>query len=350
MKKLLIIIGIAAAVVAGCDDQRNLFVTIDPLLHVEGDWVPSLGRADMNMDATAVAYTGEGMYAKEYFRHPDYVDMKAEAGVYDVMIFNGLMYEAEDTHLDGVYFRNINRLETFEAVAFEGEPHRRLGRAEGEYVATNAMEIFTSMTARQEIGADGEYWMKYEDGVIVNDIPEDYIEAELEMTPQAMSYESQVTVRLTNISSAYGVDAEVYGFAGSAFAAERMPSHFFVTHQLNLNNTEMTDVRADVGTVKSPVFVTFGPPVDMPEKRYEVYVRIVLKDGETFERTVDVTDQVTLFIEKVKSNLAGNDPIEYGLTLPLYIELTLPIIEPIEGSVGVGDWEDDEIIKVPITV
>lgn len=334
---------------AGCDDHRDLYVTIDPLIHVDGDWMPSLGRDDMSQDATAVAYTDDGMYAKEYFFEPDNVSIAVEAGEFDVMIFNGLMYGADDTHLDGLFFRNIDNLETFEAVAAEVEPVRRLGRAEGEYVATNNMEIFTSMTARQKINGDRIYHVKYEDGKKVENIPDNYVEAEVAMTPQAMSYESQVTVRFTNISSAYGADAAVHGFAGSAFAADRKPSHFFATHQFNLNNVEITDARADIGTVESPVFVTFGPPVDMPDKKYSVYVRVVLRDGETFEWTEDVTDQVLPFIEKVKRNLEGG-PVEYRMTLPILIEITLPVVEPIEGSVNVGDWDDDEVIIVPITM
>ncbi len=336
---------------AGCDRQRDLYVLADTLLDIKGDWVPSLGRSDMSMDATAVAYSegGAHLYAKEYFFEPHEATIEAEPGEYGVMIFNGLMYAEDDTHLDGVFFRGTDDFDTFEAVAAEATATpRRLSRAEGEYIATNNMEIFTSMAGRIEIDSDGGYHKKYEDGKDTGDIPGGGSELELLMIPQAMSYPAKVTVEITNISSAYGADAAVYGFAGSAFAADRMPSHFLVTHQFNLNGKTMTDTDTDTGTISSPEFVTFGPPVDMPDNTYSVYLRIVLVDGITYETTVDITDQVLPFIEKVRVNIEETGPPEYGLTLPIFIELTLPEVEPIEGIIGIGEWDDDEVIRVPV--
>lgn len=181
------------------------------------------------------------------------------------------------------------------------------------------------------------------------DVQGDYVEAELYMTPQAMSYECQITVTIDNITSAYAANAALYGFVGSAFMSSRMPSHFYVTHQLKLNNKKMLPEGDDRGTIESPVFVTFGPPVDVPDKKYEVYLNITLIDNTTFEHTEDVTDQVLPVINSVKNNLAGVEHVEYRITIPLAIEIELPFARPVEGIIGMDDWEDDEIIRFPIT-
>ncbi len=121
-----------------------------------------------------------------------------------------------------------------------------------------------------------------------------------------------------------------------------------MTHQFNLNNKTILDPETDTGTIESPVFITFGPPLDMSDNEYTLDVRIVLVDGRVVEQAFDIGDQVEPFIEQVKQNLAGTRPIAYHLTIPLELELELPEAEPIEGSIGIGDWGDDEVIRVPI--
>lgn len=165
MRKIGIIIAALVFVTSGCDKQRDLYVKAGPMLYVEGDWLPSLGKTDMYMNATAVVYKKEaGMFRKEYFFAPDYVTVPVEKGDYDVVIFNGLMYSAEDTHLDNVYFRGIDGFDTFEAVAVEAEANRRLGKSEGEYIASNDMEIITSASDEQPIDGSSSYYLKYKNG------------------------------------------------------------------------------------------------------------------------------------------------------------------------------------------
>ena len=348
MKKLITIVAILAFV--GCDKQRDLYVMSNPMLGIEGDWMPSLGRNDMTMDATVLAYPATGEYIKEYFYNPNKATLKVTRGTYDVMVFNGLMYSAEQTHLDGVYFRGIDALNTFEAVAAEGNPIKRLGsRGDAEYIATNDMEIVTSAVQRQDVNADAGYNIKYKDGKNGNTTADDYVEAELDMTPIAMSYETQIFVTVTNISSAYGASAALYGFAGSAFMAERMPSDFYVSHHLPLNDKEIIDQGNDIGKIRSPKFVTFGPPVDAASgHKYEMYFYVMLVNGEVFEETIDVTDHVEPYIALIQDNIDGVQPIKHGIQIVLNVELELPEAEPVDGGIGVEDWDEDEIIKVPI--
>ncbi len=352
MKKFFIIGAAAfmAVMGSGCD-QRDLYVKVGPLIYVQGDWMPSLGKNNMYMDATGVSYSsGDGsLYTKQYFYNPNYVELPADKGTYDVMIFNGLMYSESDTHLDNIFFRGTGTLDTFEAVAAEGSPNRRLSRADGEYIASNEMEIMTSATERDvEIHGKDSYYVKYKNGKNGFDIPVNYVETELYLTPQAVNYYTRVTVTITNITSAFSASAALYGFVGSAFLADRMPSHFYVTHQFNLNHKQITDKTNDIGTIQSPDdMVTFGPPLDAPGHKYEVYIKITMVNLEVWEDTFDVTDQVTAIITKLANNRTSSTP-EYMINIPINISIDLPYIEPVEGLIDVGQWDDDEIIRVPI--
>jgi hypothetical protein len=338
------------AVTQGCTDQRDLYVLSGPMLEVEGDWVPSLGLSDMTMNATAVAFDGEGNSVKEYFYSPNTVKIPVDNGSYDVMLFNGLMYGPDDAHLDGVFFRGTDKFDTFEAVAKEGTLIRRLGtRADDEYIASSQMEIVTSAVQSENVNGERSYYIKYKNGENGFDTPEDYVYARMQMTPVALSYVAQVVVTIKNISSAAGASAALYGFVGSAFMASRMPSHFYVTHQFNLNSRKIIDKAGDIGTIESPEFVTFGPPLDVPDHRYEVYIKMVLVDGQEMEWTIDVTEQMLPIIEEIKANQSGEVQIDYHLEIPLDIELELPVVDPVEGFIGIDGWDDDELITVPIT-
>jgi hypothetical protein len=335
---------------AGCTDQRDLYVLSGPVLEVEGDWMPSLGVADMTMNATAVAFDSEGGAVKEYFYSPDKVEIPVTESTYDVLLFNGLMYSPDDTHLDGLKFRGTDRLETFEVMTKEGSLNSRLGsRSQDEYIASNDMEIVTSALQSQVVDESRSYYMKYKDGENGLETPEDYVYAQMQMTPVPLSYEAQVVVTIKNISSAAGASAALYGFVGSAFMASRLPSHFYVTHHFNLNSRKWIDQDNDTGTIESPRFVTFGPPLDVPDNKYEVYIKMILVNGEEHEWTFDVTEQMQPIIEEIKANFESGATIHYQLEIPLELYLELPVVEPVEGSVGVGNWSDDELITVPIT-
>lgn len=336
--------------IAGCDRQRDLYLAGESLIEVSGDWIPSLGKDDMSMDATALAFGADRKIVKAYFYDPHTVDIPLTRGTYDVMLFNGLMYSETDTHLDEVYFRGTDRLDTFEAVASEGKSIKRLGtRAEAAYVASNDMEIVTSALQSIDVDGSGGYRMKYRNGKEILDTDHDNIYKELSMTPVALSYETQVVVRIKNISSAAGASAALYGFVGSAFMASRMPSDFYVTHQFGLNNRRTIDEALDIGTIESPVFVSFGPPLNAPDNRYEIYIKMALVDGREIERSFDVSEQMAPIVEEIKTNFESGTTIHYRLEIPLEIELELPVVEPVEGSLGIDGWADDELIRVPMT-
>lgn len=333
----------------GCTEQRDLYTVARPQIYIEGNWEPTLHQTNMSMNATAMLYAADGrMVSKNYFVSPRSVTVAVARGTYDILLFNGMMYSENDTHLDNVSFRGTDRLETFEAVVAEGEPNRRLLRNGSEYIASNEMELLTSAGSKQEVTGESGYFIKYKDGQNGYPTHEDYVEAELYLTPSAVSYECRIVVDLINPSSAHVANGALRGFAGSVFMASRVPSHQEATHQFRLNDLEITGSDPERGSIRSPLFVTFGPPLDLPDRRYSVEVNIVLVDGETLEETFDVTDQVAQVIERIKEGLSSGELVEASITIPIRIAVELPIVDPVQGSIGVGDWEEDEIIKVPI--
>jgi hypothetical protein len=86
----------------------------------------------------------------------------------------------------------------------------------------------------------------------------------------------------------------------------------------------------------------------VPDNKYEVYIVMALQNGQQMEWTRDVSDQIAPVIERIKEYQLGGT-----VEIPLNIELDLtlddvPYVPPVEGSIGIDGWEDDEVIKVPI--
>lgn len=340
---------IALLLASGCTDQRDLYDITHPMLCVEGDWMPSLGKNNMAQNATAMVYhSDDGVAAKEYFYDPNSVTVKLTGGLYDVLIFNGLMYNEQDTHLDGIFFRGTDHVATFEGCAHEAAANKRLGRADGEMVVSNDMELLTSACSRETFEGENEYFLKYRNGK--NGFPTyyDYIESRVLLTPTPVSYYCVVTVNLVNPASASIANGALRGFAGSVFMASRLPSHQSVSHHMRLNSLSIDPLDATRGTIHSPVFVTFGPPLDLPSRRYEFELSIILRNGEVFNRTFDVTPQVEPIIERLRQNLDQPAPVQVDVEINLGLDVELPKVEAEPGAIGVSDWEDDEIIRVVI--
>lgn len=354
MKKALIYIISVLACVA-CHEQRDLYDVASPLLSVEGDWIPSLNRPDMSQNATAMIYNTTTI-AKEYFLRPNTVTTRVTKGKYYILLFNGMMFSEDNTNLDDIYFRQTDDIHQFEAFAAEGEASRRLLRSEGEVIASNEMEILTSRWAATEIDSESQFYKRYENGERTDEDITDYVEGQIKLTPKAVSYPCQIIIQLVNPSSAFSATCALRGFVGSVKMSSRIPSHRSVTHHLKLNNMRITQKATDgnppqpeLGTIESSLFVTFGPPIDLPDRKYELELMIVLKDGREMNWLFDVTGQIQPMIEAIKYNLDETVEIPLQVTLDIDVPAELPEIDPNSGSdINVGEWEEDEIIKVPI--
>ena len=354
MKKKIIIISAILLMFAGCDKQRDLYNIASPLLEIRGDWVPSLGIADMNGRATAMLYKGNAV-AKEFFYKPNSVTTKVSKGEYDILLFNGMMFSEENTNLDHIFFRNTNRAQEFEAVVVEVAPNNRLSRATDEYIASNDMELLTTAHTKLFVEGEYQYYQKYINGRRSDLDFENYVEQVVELTPVAVSYSSQVVVHLVNPSSAAIANGSLRGFVGSVFMNTGEPSDFKVTHQLKLNNLKITNKGTsgnpsdpEKGTIESPWFVTFGPPLKNTNHQYKFEISIILKNGNEYNHIFDLNDQVDLAIKRIKSYREAPTGLSISLTIPLETSIELPVIGPNESIIDVNDWGDDEIIRVPI--
>ena len=350
MRSKLVIL-MLALLIGGCDKQRDLYDATSPLLSIEGDWIPSLGMADMSHKATVVLY-GNGGMNKQYFLKPKSVEAKVTKGTYDILVFNGLFFSEDDTNLDQVYFKNTHNVHEFEAFVTEGTESKRLTKAEGEFIASNDMELLTSGLMTKEVEGKTGYFLKYENGK--NGFPsyEDYIEDEVRIIPRPVSYNTQITVNLKNPNSAFAANGALRGFARSVRMSSGMPSHLDATHQLKLNNLKYTDPdNTEYGTIESPLFVTFGPPLDLPDRKYEFDLTIVLKDATVVHKIFDITDQILPVIAAIKNNQSAEVEVPVSLVIPIELRIDLPVVEEGKGGGGVdiGEWGEDEIIKIPIT-
>ena len=337
---------LAIVLFGNCTEQRDLYVASYPQLLIQNDWNPS--RVSAVDGATAMIYDRPNGSPAELMIDAQRKIIELEEGWYDMLVFNGLMYSPTETHLDNIYYRGTDKFETFEAVITEMNPAKRFRAGAGEVIVNNPDVLATRSTADYDIEGRKKFEMKYRDGK--NGFPTHlkYINDTISFTPCRVTLNCVVICRVKNAKSARVVQAKLHGFSQSVFLAHRMPSHTNITHQFTLNSLRFDDLDPTVGTITSPVFTTFGPPLDLPGRRYTIDLDVLLINGEEWpKKTFDVTHQVEPFIEYLKQERVKNNPyITQPITLNLYIELPVVISDGMD--VGVKDWGDDVIVTVPI--
>lgn len=349
----------AAPIFASCADIRNLYDESDGMLHVEGSWQTSLGVDHMH-DATVIMFNGS-MRSKEFLSQANVAQVKVTPGEYDVAVFNGVMESEDNTNLDHVYFRGTREVSTFEVCAAAVPGSSRFSRAEGEYIASNSMELFTFAHHRVSFDGDSGYLLKYENGVLVRPDDAPWHAGRIESKPRALSF--RYRVRLTNLINPRGVrvaTGAMRGFMGSVFVpcnGSPPQSGFAATHHLPLaagaeGRTRVDESGTERGGVETPWFVTFGPSLDLQSsRRYTFEAVFVLADGtEVRPEPIDVTDQVTRHIERMHQHHGDGEDIaiaENAFEIVIDREIVLP---PLAGggaqAVGVDDWGEDEIVIV----
>lgn len=327
-----------------CTDHRDLHVASYPHLLINNDWLPS--QISSGEGATCMIYDRPDS-PKELMPDENRKVIALDKDFYDIVVFNSLMYSATETHLDYIYFRGAERFETLEAVIAEMDPSKRFRAANGEVIVNNPDILSTHSTAETEIKGRKKFEMKYHNGK--NGFPTNpqYIEDSIFFSPCRVTHTCQVIARVRNAKSARVVQAKLHGFAGSVFLANRLPAHNSVTHQFTLNSLKYDQSDPAVGTITSPVFATFGPPLDLPARQYTIDVNALLTNSEEYPKmSFDVTDQVEKAISYLSAERLKNRPIMD--TFYIYIEFTLPVVISDGMDVGVEDWGNDVIVTVPI--
>lgn len=343
--KLFALLLYFALFMASCTKQRDLYVESYPQLLITNNWTPSL--CDTDNGATAMIYDRPNASPTEMM--PDAIRkiIEVDKGLYDIMVFNGLMYNPAESHLDNIYYEGTEQFETFEAYVTEMDPARHFRASKGEAIVNFPDVLATRSTADHDIKASKKFQMKYRDGK--NGFPTNlkHLDDSISFLPCRVTHTCQVIARVRNPNSARVVQAKLHGFSQSVFLANRLPAHNSITHQFTLNNLQYDQADHTVGTISSPVFNTFGPPLDLPERRYTIDLYVLLTNSEESPKmTFDVTDQVEKAIEYLSTERLKHRPIME--TFYIYLDFALPIIVSDGLDVGVGDWGTDVIITVPI--
>lgn len=342
-----ILLAYLTLLLASCTRQRDLHVASYPQLLIENDWTPAQIGTDNG--ATVMIYNRSDGSPTELM--PDAVSkiIELDQGQYDIIVFNGLMYSPAETHLDNIRHQGTEQFDGFEAIVTEMEPGKRFRARDGEVIVNFPDILATRSTSGHDIQARKKFEMKYQDGQ--NGFPTNlkYISDTINFTPCRVTHTCQVIARVRNHKSARVVQAKLHGFSQSVILANRMPSHNVITHQFTLNSLKSDPIDPDIGTISSPVFNTFGPPLDQPDRIYTIDVSVLLTNSEELSpMNFDVTAQVEQAIAYLAAERLKNTPIMN--TFYIYLDFELPIVTSDGLDVGVGDWGDDVIITVPVKI
>lgn len=345
-----------SAILIGCTDHRDLHVVSSPMLFIENDWVPSRTNitrtgGDVSEDyqdpkATVVVYPlPSPIFWLEDHR---YKLISLDQGEYHILVLNDYLYSENQSFLKNIRYRGTNTFDTFEAYATTmGNTFKP--RA-GETIVNNPDTLATRSTIDFSIEGKRTFQMKYKNGKNGFPTTPSYVEDSLLFVPCRVVHSCVVRVHALNIKALNGVGkarASLRGFSGSAFLANRMPSHSEVTHQFNLNSMVLDqDVPAN-GTI-SARFSTFGPPLDLPDRTYELEINVLYPSGrEAPPFIIDVTDQLTAQIEQMNADRLADRPIMADILIQ--VEITLDS-DKGDWDVSVDDWGDDIIITIPMDI
>ena len=335
---------ICAFLFGACTEQRDLFVISRSLLHIENEWEPT--KIDKKNGATLLIYNAD-VHSAEMIPNAVERTLALDKGMYDMLSFNAMMYSEQESHLNYIYYRGTDRFETVEACVAERDEKDCFRPLSDEIVIHHPDILACRSLSGVEVVGDPNFEIKYRDGKDGYATDENHIEQTVRFSPCRITHVCQVLLHTRHPRSAKVVKASLRGFAGSVFLAERMPSHGSVTHQFDLNTLRIDTGDSAFGVLSSPAFTTFGPPLDLPDRRYELDVTVLLVNGKEYGPVIfDITEQVKHCIAYLNDTRANNIPITDTLFIEVY-GLELPAVTG-DTDVGIEDWGNNVIIIIPI--
>ncbi|CDN31942.1 hypothetical protein BN938_1862 [Mucinivorans hirudinis] len=338
--KYALLLSLILSLLSGCTKQRDLYVASSPILLVKNDWQPSRTNVQNPM-ATLMVYplSNPKIYMEDHRRKT----LALDEGEYNVLVFNDYMYSESETQRNYIRYRGTDGFDSFEAYvtpmmsAFRAQP--------GEVIVNNPDTLATRSTIDLTVEGKRAFVLKYKNGKNGFSTPTNYIEDSLEFVPCRVVLNCVVIVNLHNVKALNGVGrakGSLRGFSGSNFLASRMPGHSNVTHQFNLNGLRLQSETE--GTI-SATFSTFGPPLDLPERKYELEITVQYPSGrEPPPFVFDVTNQLTAQIARLNAERLANKPIMEDIIIR--VDITLEN-DKADWDVSLDDWGDAIIIPVP---
>lgn len=328
------------ALFGACTEQRDLSVASSPMLLIKNDWQPSRTNVENPM-ATLMIHplSDPKTYMEDHLRKTIALD----EGEYNALVFNDYMYSESETQRNHIRYRGTQGFDSFEAYATSMTGAFRA--LPGEVVVNNPDTLSTHSTINLTVEGKRAFILKYKNGKNGYPIMENHIEDSLEFVPCRVVHNCIVVVNLHNVKALNGsgrAKGALRGFSGSSFLASRMPGHSNVTHQFNLNGLKLQS--ENEGSI-SATFSTFGPPLDLPERRYGLEITIQYPSGrEPAPFVFDVTDQLTAQIARLNAHRLSDKPIMDDILIQ--VEITLEN-DKASWDVSLDDWGDAIIVPVP---
>lgn len=348
---------LALLVCIGCTEQRDLHVAIKPMFILKNDW----SAARLTPESATAMFFDRSDPCELMYNNPHRLKLCLSPDVYDILVFNEVMFSPDATNIEGVAYRSTDDFYSFGAYAkpspvnsvFRGDPEEvMVGYGYPEVLAVHAHK-------QKKILEDKEYIRKYQNGK--NGLPsyQDFDADSIETLPLRLTRNVKVIAHVRNLKSQYRVSGTLRGFAEGVLLSNRQPDGGNASYVFDLNNAQPDPDRPGGHIITSGSFTTFGPWWnEYPGNRRYKLDLLATCNGELYRYNFDVTERHAEVIRSVGEAMikikAEESKLLRDSTTPLMeeiiieIEFDLPVY--VDGSidVGVGDWGTDIIIPIPM--
>lgn len=343
----------------GCTDHRDLYVAAKPMFIIKNDW----SVAQLNPEgATAMLFARPEpceLMSSDACRHKLYLDPE----IYDLLVFNEIMFSPAVTNLDGIVYRGTDRFDAFGAYA-KPNPVNPVFRSDADEVMVGygyPEPLATRTIEQKEILSSKQYLLKYQNGKNGYPVYNDFDADSVELLPIRVTRNVNVIAHVKNLRNQFRVSGTLRGFAEGVLLSTRQPDGANGTYTFDLNSAVVDPLVEGGYIIVSKPFSTFGPWWnDYPGNRKYVLDLVATKNGEVFQYSFDVTNSngisvtrsVGESIVKIKEEEAqflkdNTPPAMDEIVIEVWFEL--PVVEDGSIDVGVGDWGNDIIIPIPMS-
>lgn len=152
-----------------------------------------------------------------------------------------------------------------------------------------------------------------------------------------LTYNVNVTAKVSNLCSAQLVQGAQRGFSNKVYMASAMTVNSPRTYVFKLNGRTWDDAAQVNGTTRK-MFLSFGP---LPQAAdYHLNLDVVFTTGEIFRPSEWVGHFGQSLLYDVTNQVMDSQRGGINLNIDIDIDLSLPFVE---GGIGVGDWDDEDI-------
>ncbi len=289
--------------------------------------------------------------------------LKLGAGSYKILIFNQTPSELSST----IGFSGMDSYETAEVYAmtttskwYTSKSEETLVESPDELAAATDHSVEIPESAIDEIyGLTQQY---YDTGIEVG------YYMTVEVAPKVVIRTTRVTIEIDQIDSYSDARSTLYGMAtGYNFSTQKSHSSY-VTHLLESWSKTVYEGDGTQGAIVA-YFTCFGLPETTTATRVvdsswggTLHLEVLLTSGEIYESDHTLYDKTTIYADEATNRSEDEededvvyDDSDVDISVDISGEVSLPEIESSESSgttggfsPGVSDWEDEEIVDIPL--